>query len=409
MQRSSIAVLHPQMGSGGSESVALWAIEALKGHAAVSLITGGPVDLARLNDYYGTNIDAGEISIRRAPMPLGLRRTAKFAGLRGAFFQRYVRRVAPDFDLMISAYNVCDFGAPGIQLIADFSFMETWRSQLDPSLAGHRRWWYGDSPLRRAYLGLGNLISTSDPEAWKSNLTLANSRWAAALLQEKFGVESRVLYPPVAGDGPAVPWAQRENGFVCIGRVVPEKRMDAVIRILEKVRQAGHDVHLHILGGVDDSDFGRKIKLMAGQHSNWVFLEGWVAGRKKDALITAHRFGINGRENEPFGIAPAEMVKDGCITFVPDGGGQTEIVDHPMLTFKDEAEAAQKICTVLSSVTLQESLRRHLAEQALKFSVENFTAGFRQVVFEFLAEKQSASGHDFSRAVRSRFSRAFRP
>ncbi len=95
MNRSRVAIVHPRMAFGGSESVALWAVEALKGRADVSLITGGEVDLARLNEYYGTDIRPGEISILRAPMPPGLGNTAKFAGLRWRFVDRYCKRIAP--------------------------------------------------------------------------------------------------------------------------------------------------------------------------------------------------------------------------------------------------------------------------------------------------------------------------
>jgi glycosyltransferase involved in cell wall biosynthesis len=384
MARTKIAVVHPRLGFGGSESVALWAVDALKDRAEVSLITGGEVDLARLNEYYGTSIRPEELSILRAPMPPGLRDTEKFSGLRWRFTDRFCRRIAPEFDLLINTYGPCDFGVPAVQCIADFSFADEWRNRLNPALENHRRWWYGDSPVRKAYLGLCSLISTPASDSWKCNLTLANSSWTAELLKEQFGVESRVVYPPVAGSFPPVEWAERENGFVCVGRVVPEKRMDAVIRILEKVREAGHGVHLHILGSVDDSEFGRKIRQLAEQRREWVYLEGRVAGPKKDAMIAAHRFGINGRELEPFGIAPAEMVKAGCITFVPASGGQTEIVDHPLLAFDDEDDAARKICTVLASEALQQNLRQHLSQQAGKFSAENFMTGIRQSVFEFL-------------------------
>ena len=390
MARTKIAIVHPRLGFGGSESVALWAIEALKGRADVSLITGGEVDLARVNEYYGTDIRPGEISILRAPMPPGLGNTAKFAGLRWRFVDRYCKRIAREFGLIINTYGPCDFGVPAVQCIADFAFADEWRNRLNPALENHRRWWYGDSPVRKAYLGLCNLISTPGSDWWKMNLTLANSHWTAALLKEQFGAESRVVYPPVVTNFSEVPWAQRENGFVCVGRVVPEKRMDAVIRILERVREAGHDVHLHILGGLDDSEFGRKIRLLAERRREWVSLEGRVAGPKKDALIAAHRFGINGRELEPFGIAPAEMVKSGCITFVPNSGGQTEIVDHPLLAFDDGEDAARKICTVLASESLQQTLRTHLAGQAGQFSVATFQAGLGDAVFEFLNKKDSA-------------------
>ena len=391
MPRPKVAIAHPRLGLGGSEAAALWGIDALKRDFDVTLITGGPVELGRLNDFYGTSLSPEDFQILQAPMPFGLNGTAKFSALRGAFFQRYLRRVGPRYDAAISAYNACDFGAPGIQYIADFCFMDEWRTKLDPAVAGHRMWWYGDSPLRRAYLSLSRLIGRGgDPEAWKRNVTVANSDWSARLLRMAFAIEARTVYPPVWTEFPPVPWEERENGFVCVGRVVPEKRMDAVVRILDKVRDAGHDVHLHILGGLEDSPFGAKLKEMAASR-RWVKLEGRTFGQKKKDLMARHRFGINGRENEPFGIAPAELVKAGAITFVPSSGGQMEIVNHPMLSFEDEADAAQKICTVLSSRTLQDKLRQHLDEQAAKFSVENFQAGFRDIVFELLSKKLVSS------------------
>ena len=386
MPPAKVAIVHPQLCSGGSEARVLWGIEALKRDFDVTLITGGVVDLDRLNAYYGTSLGPREFSIRTVRMPLGLHRSAKFAGLRGAFFQRYVRRVAPEFDLMISAYNPCDFGLPGIQFIADFGFVKEWRDQLHPSLKTHKRWWYGDSPLRRAYLGLCQRIAPVDPAAWKQNLTVANSDWSANLLRREFGIEARTIYPPVATEFPSVPWEKKENGFVCVGRVVPEKRMDSVVRILDKVRQAGHEVHLHILGGLDDSTLGVTLLRMAVQRG-WIRLEGRTFGQRKIDLMAGHRFGINACENEAFGIAPAELVKAGAITFVPASGGQTEIVNHPALIYQDEDDAAQKICLILDSPALSGTVRQHLAGQAQKFSAQAFCAAFRDTVKEFLESK----------------------
>ncbi len=90
-------------------------------------------------------------------------------------------------------------------------------------------------------------------------------------------------------------------------------------------------------------------------------------------------------------LAPAETVKGGCITFVPNSGGQTEIVNHPALTFSNDEDAVSKICTVLSSAALQENLRAHLAGRARKFSVENFKSGIRHVVSELLGSRESRS------------------
>jgi hypothetical protein len=37
-------------------------------------------------------------------------------------------------------------------------------------------------------------------------------------------------------------------------------------------------------------------------------------------IVSRHRFGLHGMKGEHFGIAPAELICGGCITFVPDDG-----------------------------------------------------------------------------------------
>jgi glycosyltransferase involved in cell wall biosynthesis len=165
---------------------------------------------------------------------------------------------------------------------------------------------------------------------------------------------------------------------------VPEKRTDEVIHILHQVRQHGFEIHLHILGSLDDSPFARSVRALASQHREWVHAEGLVTGQAKRELMARHKFGINGCRREAFGIAVAESVKAGCVTFVPKGGGQTEIVDHPMLTFNNDEDAVQKIEAVLSSARAQENLRDHLVSQAQKLCVEKFTGTVRELIFEFL-------------------------
>lgn len=222
-------------------------------------------------------------------------------------------------------------------------------------------------------------------------MIISNSEWSAALFREHFGIETRVLYPPVVEAGfPRVPYERRENGFVCIGSVTPEKRMDALIRIIGGVRQRGHDVHLHVLGGLDDSPFGRELERLAALHAGWVRLEGRVGGQAKRDLIARHRFGIHGREHEPFGIAVAEMIKAGCIPFVPNGGGQTEIANHPNLIYRDDEDAVNKIDAVLRDCQMQESLLEHLRVGAQRFSLEAFTEGMASILREFIENKKRA-------------------
>lgn len=379
--------MHPRLGWGGSEAIALWAVEALKADYNVSLITSGRVDIPRLNKYYGMDLDPKEFSILQVPLPLGLRNTIKFAAIRGRVIQRYCQHLASNFDLMISAYNPCDFKVRGAQFIADFSFDEELRRDLDLIAKDWEKWYHSNNLLRKIYLKFCNLISPFNSEAWRNDFIVANSNWTAELMREKYGVEACVIYPPITVNFPIIPYEKRENGFVCIGRIVPEKRIDTIIEILEKVRQKGHDVHLHVIGGIVDNRYGQSLGELSQKHREWVFLEGWLGGQKKNEIIVNHRFGISGRKNEPFGIAVAEMVKAGCIVFVPNGGGQAEIVDHPKLIYENIEDGVQKIETVLKDEKLQNNLREHLSLVSQKFSVENFQKSIREIVSNFLKGK----------------------
>jgi glycosyltransferase involved in cell wall biosynthesis len=386
LKRKRIGIAYPQFGSGGSEARALWALQALSRDYDVSLITYGPVDLSRLNEYYGTTLQKGDFSLVRVRLPPGLV-AGKLRLLQMRFFQRYCKRVAPQFDLMISACNPYDFGVPGIQCIADFSFFPEQRFNLDPVLRDARGWRYRDSLFLRGYLKFCEFVSPSNPDGWGRGLVIANSRWSARVVREMFGIESRLLYPPVVGEFPEVPFEERETGFVCLGRMVPEKRVEVAIEIVNRVRCSGHpEVHLHLVGEIDDSAYGRELRRLCARHKDWVFSEGTLIGESKKRLIAGHRYGIHAREKEPFGIAVAELVKAGCITFVPNDGGQVEIVDHAALTYSSVEEAAKKILAVLDSAELQHSLRMHLAKSGKRFSVEAFMSGLLDATAAFLRE-----------------------
>jgi glycosyltransferase involved in cell wall biosynthesis len=390
MSGPRIGIFHSRLAYGGSEAAALWSAEALKADYRVSLIAPGKVDLAHLNAYYGTHLNSGEITLVPVPLPFGLGRAAKFAALRGRLVQRHLQRISADYDLVIGCYGPMQIGSSAIQVIQDFSFSEEWRARLDPILLARRGWARENSWSRRVYLKLCHWISPVNPERWKHNLTLVDSKWLGDLMRKAYGIESTVVYPPVVDDFPRVPFSARENGFVCLGAVSPEKKMDFIIKVLARVRQKGHNVHLHILGGLNDSPFAARVKAMAGQHKDWVFLEGWAIGQRKKEILARHRYGIHGREKEPFGIAVAEMVQAGCITFVPNGGGQVEIVDHPALVFENEADAVEKIDAVLANPAEQEALRTHLRQGSKDFSVQTYMGVMRRLVAEFLEKRKLA-------------------
>ncbi len=105
-------------------------------------------------------------------------------------------------------------------------------------------------------------------------------------------------------------------------------------------------------------------------------------------LITTHRYGIHGMVDEHFGIAPAEMMCGGAIVFVPDDGGQVEIIGgEPQLLYGSPAEAVEKIARVLNDENAQRELRDVLAARAELFSTEQFTRQMREIVAKELAAR----------------------
>ena len=113
-RRPKVVIGHPKLGLGGSESVVMWLIEALKRSFDVTIATTGGWDRSTLNEFYGTQVKEGDVSVRIAPLPWPLQ-TRSVAALRGAVYQRFARRIAGEYDVRISTYNLTDWGLPAIQ------------------------------------------------------------------------------------------------------------------------------------------------------------------------------------------------------------------------------------------------------------------------------------------------------
>jgi len=388
-----IAITFPRLGFGGSEHVCLSIVEALQQDFRVTLVTGTTrgeaVDLEPVSRFCQCAVDLERVELLTVPIPALI--WGRFAALRGAYFEKRCRPLARSFDLMFSSYGPVDFGVPGVQYIHDPSFTTERLQELRQGSSGIQEAFYRDSVARRAYLGLSHLLRGGDSAGARKNLTLTNSRWTGARIENALGIKPVVVYPPVRAEFPAVPWEQRRDGFICVGRWTREKRMERVIRIVAKVREKGFKVDLHMMGNRGDRNYFRELQRASSESGGWITVHDGIASPEKVALIAGSKFGISGRPSEPFGIALAEMVKSGCITFVPNSGGQTEIVDHPLLAFDDEEDAARKICTVLASESLQQTLRTHLDTAAQRFSAAEFMRSIRGIVQESLQQNVAAA------------------
>lgn len=378
VRRRKVVLGHPKLAYGGSESTFMWLIEALKRDFEVTVMTTGGWDLSALNSYYGTQVRQDEVKVRIAPVPFLVQRLSA-AALRGACFQRFARQIAGEYDIRVSAYNATDWGLPAFHFIADFSWHREIRNKFHPPSPGFI---YRDTLARRIYLRVAETYGRpSGRDILRDDMVIANSHWTAEVVKQFCGVTcGAVLYPPVAGDFPGVPWEQKEQAFAMIGRIAPEKQIERAIEILDTVRSRGHAIQLHLCGPIGNDPYGHRIAQICLEHKDWINLEGRVTGAKKTQILSHCRFGIQTCGAEGFGISVAEMAKAGAIVFAHEEGGQAEILGHPDLLFSDTNEAVEKILRVLEQPSLQSTLRAHLASRARMFSAQHFVREVRALI-----------------------------
>lgn len=367
---------------GGSSGVGAWMIEALKDRHRVALLAWARPDVALVNRFFGTTLAAGDFAChvppasgRRlfaaSPLPLAL--------LRDLWLIRIARRLAPDFDVVISASNEADVGPRGIQYVH--------YPRLDPQRpAVDLRWFHRWAALTRTYRSAAVRLSGFSMQRMRANVTLANSAWTAARVRAVHGIEVRVVHPALAAPAAVPAWPQRADGFVCISRLAPEKRIEWVIDIVERVRRAGHRLPLHIVGSDGTTAYADSLRRQLAARADWVTLDEDLPRPRLEALIRQYRYGIHAMEEEHFGMAVAEMVSAGCIVFAPGGGGPREILaQDERLLYRTPAEAVDKIVAVLRDEVRQRDLRERLAAGAAAFSPERFTDAIRAVVDDFPA------------------------
>ncbi len=371
-------------------------LEAFQHEAEVTLLTAAPADFARLNRAYHTAVDADRIVVRRPAMPKLLREAPFGDAVRGAVLDRRARTVGKDYDLCLSAYNFVDFGRPSIQFIADFSWDDEVRQESDPGSAGLRRLVQRSGSLRHAYLALADLIrgGRSKAKHHTGDILVANSQWSANLMWQRHGLASRVIYPPV--HSPSGAGGQRSGDFVLLGRISPEKRILEAMDVLSRVRERGHRLRLHIIGDLDGSAYGARVRAAAESHGDWVRLHGGLYGDAKFAELAKHSFALHSRRGEAFGIAVAEMVKSGLVPFVYAGGAPAEIISEERLIFSSPDHAVEVIDRVLRDDVQLADIKRHLGERAALFSKERFVSAARGLVDEALQIPRMQDGYDYA-------------
>lgn len=336
-----VAVLHNTLdGRGGADAVCLHVCEALQSVHDVTLFTLSRSSLADLNALFDT---AADVRVHR-PRGTGVicrafdvlpDRYGPGLAARSVLLRRLFAPHAADFDAAVSTANEFDLPLPSLQYV-HFPQFNLRRAPAGDTLRL--------DPLWSRLAGVGDRTLPADARL------LANSAWTADAVEAIYGRRPAVLYPPVDPVPNPQSWGEREAGVVVLGRLAPDKRPLRAIEIVDGVRDRGHDLHLHLVGSTSSiyADYARRVAAAAADR-DYVHLDRDATRARVETLLATHRYGLNCKPAEHFGMAVAEYVAAGMVAFAPDAGGQCEVLDgRPDRLFASTADAVATISAAIA-------------------------------------------------------------
>lgn len=405
---------------GGAESVCMHIISALANDHELTFFTPvtDTIDFDELAEFYDLSFD-GSITVEYFKSqqvldailktigetnPESLKQKCCYAikAIKQAFYLRGVKNLTSNFDLIIWASRGPDIGFvyqhkqyfsydefdgnDGLEIIQ--SDTKSIRYIHCPFYIKHINNSDSYSNVKKVISNICDIIVGSTPPNEPCDKYIVNSNWTAELMKSQ-DVKSEVIHPPVnvtEFKAQRKPWEKRDNGFVCIGRLAKDKNILQNIEVIDQLRQRNHDVHLHIIGIQTNQDYFEEIAKQV-RNRDYVILEGEVSKSRLIDLVCSHKFGIHGKEHERFGIVVAEMVSGGAIPFIPNSGGQREIVNFDdNLIFDDVDGAITKINRVLNDPKLQDEIQTSLTNKIDTFDRTRFISEIKELVGESLAD-----------------------
>jgi glycosyltransferase involved in cell wall biosynthesis len=239
------------------------------------------------------------------------------------------------------------------------------------------------TPIVNAYFALCERVLGAPWTDAARNLTIANSQWTAAGLR-RLGELSNpiVIYPPVLDPGDGLPWADRDDTFLCIGRFDATKRIDTAMSIVAGVRaNVLSRARLVIVGSPVDRGYADRMRSEAAGHGDWIEFRENLSRVELNRLLGRSRFGIQAMVDEHFGMATAEMTRAGCVVFAHDSGGTREVLNaDARLLWSTEVDAVQRVGSLVSDAAAVGDVRSRLRAHSEQFSTENFVAQLRALV-----------------------------
>ena len=372
---------------GGGDYLPLAFISALQRKCNLTLAVDVACNIERSIKAFGSGLDIDMTNLRIvqvAPSGYDPKRHNVLASL---YRFRRLKKLARNADVCISAASIMDFGKPAhhfINMLAfgDDTFTDYVRSGAVRArtgmLATLKR--FASNSILRPLLGMRSKRSLICD---RRQHFYPNSRYVEKLMTRFYGpFNSTVFYPPTLFAPSNATSVERDPlRVVYIGRIIPEKRIEDLIDIVEKTRTAtGLPITFHLAGRLDQTPkYGKKLEAMARERE-WLNFVGAQYGDDKSIFLTSGTFALHAERDEAFGIAVAEYLVAGLIPIVPDEGGTPEVVGSPALAYHANEDAVQILARLAKDCSFREEQRRLCAEHAKLFTRDAYIERQRRLL-----------------------------
>lgn len=201
--------------------------------------------------------------------------------------------------------------------------------------------------------------------SWKNKIKnqliskfIVNSNFTKQIVDQEFGIQSVVLYPPVKK---ILEKAPKDNIILSVGRFEPSlnaKKQDVLIDVWKSLYTQLPGWKLVLAGASSSDDWLGSLKTRAAGLPlefavNISYDQLCKLYAKSQIYWHAAGYGIDEHKNpeltEHFGITTVEAITAGCIPLVVPRGGQSEIVKNPNLHWNTKDELLVKTLDLIAN------------------------------------------------------------
>ena len=227
------------------------------------------------------------------------------------------------------------------------------------------------------------------------NAFICNSKYTQGYLKEYWGVEGRILYPPIAmepvDDGII---ERKEKIILAVGRIVADKKILEMINAFKKMYDDGSkDYRFVIIGNKDKNELDYLYNVETSLKNYPIELctnidKNELVKWYKKALLFWHAKGLNENENpynaEHFGMTTVEAMANGCLPIVINKAGQKEIVQHGVFGYRWNTidELIEYTIMAINDIDLTRRMQKKAVEASREYLFDSFRRNLESILIK---------------------------